>query len=561
MAAGAPDQTPAMQAYAAIQALRDQGNKLIDETHDPEAIRNAIGYFDQAIKMLDQPDIDELGNGNIYLKYRRFDVELDLAQAYAELGDKTAAIDHFEAAARFNSVGGILDSLLKNRPGLASLQSDPRFQRLVLENRSLDRLWKHPAISSAYSDALSPEQRVAGLSLFWSEANFNFVYFDHVTDIDWDEKYMEFLPQVLAAKTTRDYYDVMMRFAPLLRDAHTNIYPPEPIASKFYARPPIETALVDGHVLVLQVASATVRTLGVHEGDEIVVIDGQPVREYAQAHVRPYVSSATPQDADVRMYGHQLLGGDESIPVKLTLRDRSGHEHVASIPRSDYSDTHWRERPFFRDLGRDVVYVNLDQFENDRIDTQFEAAWPRIRTAKALIIDVRDNGGGSSGYGEEILTHLTPDSIPRLSAKQRAYLPVNRARGFASVSWQGLGVGPLHNERSDTFAGKVAVLIGPKTFSAAEDFVASFQLMHRGKLVGERSGGGTGQPLMFDLPGGGKARICAKRDEYPDGHTFVGSGIAPDVEVKATVDDVRAGRDPVLARAFAELTGRGGRSP
>lgn len=554
MAGGAADQeTPGMKAYDAIQALRQQGNKLIDDKGDPDAIRKAIGYFDQAIKMLDQPDIDELGNGNIYLKARRFDVELDLAQAYAALGEKNAAIDHLEAAARFSSFGGIMDTLIKFRPGLAALQSEPRFQRLVQENRALDRIWKHPAIATAYADTLSPGQRVAGLSLFWSEANFAFVYFDHVPDVDWDEKYLEFLPQVLAAQTTHDYYEVMMRFAPLLRDAHTNIYPPEAIAAQFYASPPIETALVDGHVLVLQVASPTVEKLGVHAGDEIAAIDGQPVREYAESHVRPYVSSGTPQDAAARMYGYALLHGDESKAMALTLRDSRGHERVVTVNRSHYGDAHWKEPAFFRDLGRGVVYVNLDQFENDHVDKEFDKAWPRIRAAKALILDVRDNGGGSSRYGEKILAYLTANSIPRTTNKQRSYSPVSRAQGFASITWQGLNSGPAHNERSDPFDGKVVVLIGPKTFSAAEDFVASFQLMHRGTLIGERTGGGTGQPLAFDLPGGGTARICAKRDEYPDGHTFVGVGIAPDIEVRPTVADVRANRDPVLVRAMADV--------
>ena len=39
----------------------------------------------------------------------------------------------------------------------------------------------------------------------------------------------------------------------------------------------------------------------------------------------------------------------------------------------------------------------------------------------------------------------------------------------------------------------------------------------------------------------------------PDGTEFVGVGVAPDVEVRQMVADFRAGQDPVLERAVAEL--------
>jgi C-terminal processing protease CtpA/Prc len=73
------------------------------------------------------------------------------------------------------------------------------------------------------------------------------------------------------------------------------------------------------------------------------------------------------------------------------------------------------------------------------------------------------------------------------------------------------------------------------------------------RFVGERTFGSSGQPLPIRLPGGGWARVCAKRDSYPDGREFVGYGITPDVEVTLSVEDVRAGGDKVLARGVAVI--------
>jgi carboxyl-terminal processing protease len=78
----------------------------------------------------------------------------------------------------------------------------------------------------------------------------------------------------------------------------------------------------------------------------------------------------------------------------------------------------------------------------------------------------------------------------------------------------------------------VVALVGPRTFSAAGDFTVAFDFMKRGKLVGIATGGSTGQPVPFELPGGGSARVCGKHDSYPDGKEFVGVGVIPDLIVK-----------------------------
>jgi C-terminal processing protease CtpA/Prc len=97
------------------------------------------------------------------------------------------------------------------------------------------------------------------------------------------------------------------------------------------------------------------------------------------------------------------------------------------------------------------------------------------------------------------------------------------------------------------------VLTSARTFSAAEDFCAVFDYMKRGTIMGEPTGGSTGQPLLFGLPGGGRARVCIKRDAYPDGKEFVGFGIKPTMTISPTLADVRAGRDTVLEGALQYL--------
>jgi hypothetical protein len=70
--------------------------------------------------------------------------------------------------------------------------------------------------------------------------------------------------------------------------------------------------------------------------------------------------------------------------------------------------------------------------------------------------------------------------------------------------------------------------------------------------MGQPSGGSTGNPINWQLPGGGYARIVSKHDRYRDGREFVGRGVQPRQLLPAmTLSDFRAGRDPMLAAAVA----------
>ncbi|MDD1748407.1 MAG: S41 family peptidase, partial [Methanothrix sp.] len=355
---------------------------------------------------------------------------------------------------------------------------------------------------------------------------------------------------------TRDYYRVMMQLAPLLRDGHTNIYPPKDLFEDFYARPPLRTERLAGKVYITRVASASLAQR-IHVGDEITAIDGIPVERYANEQVAPFVSSSTPQDREVRMYTYQLLSGDAKQPVRLTLRSAEGTIRTATVDRDGYTDLIGTPEFEFRMLPHQVAYLALDHFETDAGVKAMEAAMPQILQAKALVLDLRHNGGGSSQYGLEILSHLIAGPIQTAQSRYRG--ESGWLRTFAGkegeIRWDHVPGSdePFVMERKAHFSGPVALLIGPQTFSAAEDFVMYFDNAKRGILVGSATAGSTGQPLMFGLPGGGTARICVKRDTYPDGREFVGKGISPNVAVTTTIAAIRSGADPVLSRAIEEL--------
>ena len=485
----------------------------------------------------------------------------DAARAFALAGGH--ADDAFAALDAALASGWIFADHLREAAEFESLHADPRwapFVARVAERARLERQrWGGAAFETAYRDTLSAEEKAAGLSRLWAEVRFNFANFDLVPRLDWDSLYVATLPAALAAPTTADYYRVLQATVAQLRDGHSNVYLPGPLAGQTYNWPALRTALVGGVVAVTEVYDDALRAEGVVPGAEVVAVDGVPVRTYAETRIRPYESASTAQDLDVRTYDFMLLAGPPGT-VALTLRHADGRETVHAVRRLTREE---RAAAGFEPLaapppfrltwlpGR-VALVELGTFGTDAAAEQFAAAFDEIATASALVLDLRRNGGGNSSVGGAVLALLSDRPIPYADWHTLDYRPAHRAWGLGTrtVGERG-GTFPADGTRH--FAGPVAALVGPRTFSAAEDFLVAFDAMDRGPIVGEPTGGSTGQPLWFGLPGGGRARVTAKRDTYPDGREFVGSGIQPDVAVAPTLDDLRAGRDPVLAAALDAL--------
>lgn len=481
------------------------------------------------------------------------------ACASALAGRHDAAMDLLRKA---TAAGYTKVDAIRADTDLASLHADPRFDALLAEvaraNEASARLWNNPVWKTPYQPALDETARIAGLSRLWSEAKYNFANFDLVPGLDWDALYLATLPDVRAATTTEDYYRVLRRFVAQLHDGHSSVRPPAEVADRLDAQPGVRTALIENRVFVTGLLDPALSALGLEPGQEIVAIEGQPVRDWAQARIAPYQPASTPQDLAARTYERALLSGPVDQPARVTVRDAAGRERTLALPRMharDFETAYWGGPVFeMRMLPGNVAYVRILHFGDSSAADGFRAHFDEIAAAKALVLDVRENGGGDSGEGYKILAMLTDREFQGSRWRTRDYLPTFRAWGRPEGT-HAEDASTIQPDGQRHYAGPVLMLTSARTYSAAEDFVVAFDAMQRGRIVGEPTGGSTGQPLIFDLPGGGTARVCTKRDSYPDGRAFVGVGIQPQVKAAPTVADFRAGRDTVLETALA-LIGR-----
>lgn len=488
---------------------------------------------------------------------REANIYYNAACSFALAGDAENALKYIELAIRNGYANA---AHLQKDTDLQMLHADDRWPRVVknCEARAeAEKMhWNSPSMEIPYKAELTHTEKVAGLSKLWSEAKYNFVNFELVPTLDWDGVYLEYLGRMEETKSTADYYRLLMEMVARLQDGHSNVYPPKELFNDFYARPAFRTRLIEDKVLVTEVFDEQLKKQGIREGIELIRVNQLPVKTYAEEHIRPYQSASTPQDLDVRTFEYFLLGGAAGETLELDFADQKGKPFTVSTNRLSVEEQQQLKDPSpafsLKWLKGNIALVELNTFGSNEAADEFLKAFEEIAKAEAIIFDVRNNGGGNSGVGYKVLSCLTKDPIPTSSWYTRDYRPSFRAWGNAEGRY-GRDNNSVPAEGNLFYDKPVVVLTSPRTYSAAEDFAVAFDAMERGLIIGEATGGSTGQPLFFSLPGGGNARICTKRDTYPDGKEFVGVGVQPDIMIVPRVEDFRKGKDIVLEAALMEI--------
>ena len=396
---------------------------------------------------------------------------------------------------------------------------------------------------------LTNDEKIYGLSKLWSEVNRNFANFD-LTQINWDSTYQSFIPKVMATKNDGDYYKELMRMMALIKDGHSNVYY-KPFF--VYKSLPIRTKLIEDKIIIVEVNNDTLITKNkIEVGDEIVEINRKNALDYAKSEVMPYQSASTIQDLNIRTFTYALFTGkpDELVELKIKKADNTilntitSRKLISNFKRQTYE---------LKITDDNVAHLKVNDFQNDNYQKIFDSLFVKIVPSKALIIDLRNNSGGDSGQGFYILSHLITKTAYGAKAKTRQYIPTLKAWEQPDM-WMEFApdvIKPIDGEVK--YLKPVVILTSAKTYSAGEDFLVAFDNAKRGIKIGQTTGGSTGQPIFFDLPKGGFARVCTKRDIYPDGKEFIGIGIKPEVEVFETVKSIRDKKDIVLEKALEYL--------
>jgi hypothetical protein len=381
--------------------------------------------------------------------------------------------------------------------------------------------------------------------------------------------------------TLKQFSQVAARLVAGLRDGHTRIYT--------LNRPYQKYLTAGGRVLPLGVVirgrkAVVERNLSrapIPNGSALLSINGVEIGSIIGAAYRYLGTERSAVRAQwlKRQFSHYLWYAGGLLPP-YTVRIRTGtgittHRLAGISPEVFRKGRTGKGKPFvyrlYRRNRKRIAYVAVHSFGSRRF-AAFErflrkTFWDvRKKRIRHLIVDLRRNPGGSSYVGDLFFEYLSGKpyctfsradiKISKQLHRRTPYytrFPAGKTVTFYDAKKRGLKK-PAPNPLR--FRGRLYVLVGVYTFSAAADFAAMIKDFNVGFLVGEETGGlatSYGDSFPITLPHSKlRGKVSYKYFVRPNGKD-TGRGVLPDVRVTRTPADIRRGVDTV--RPLSTSTG------
>ncbi|MEO8042951.1 MAG: S41 family peptidase [Acidobacteriota bacterium] len=345
----------------------------------------------------------------------------------------------------------------------------------------------------------------------------------------------------MKAAPTRDALMLTIASAVLtLDDSHTTFLPPVRAAEVEYGW---TAGVIGDDCYITHVKPGSdAEAKGLKPGDRFLGIDGfRPVRKNLwQMGYRYFVVAPA---ARVNM---TILSPGDAKPRTLSVDtkiERTGSTitlqqwYDRTMIKHGYADTAYE---FVRnDNGALLLKLHTFSLTND----QWDILQGKIRSSKSLILDLRDNGGGSVDILKKMVGFFFDKEVKIFDEKRRKELK------------------PLMSKPSSNgFKGDITVLVNEGSASASEVFARLVQLEKRGKVIGDRSMGAVMESQLHELNSGIGSMLLAGTSVtmadliMSDGKSLEKVGVTPDELMLPTGADLAATKDPVLAYA-AKLSG------
>ena len=427
-------------------------------------------------------------------------------------------------------------------------------------------------------NTLTPEQKAYELAMAWKELSYNFANMEHCQGLNMDSLYAAYIPKIQRTKDDFEHYLTMQEFVAHFHNSHTYSMMPQHLMPSL-AMIRLQTECRDGRIYIRNISSQYADKVSV--GDEIVRINGIPAVEWFTQNVVPLLSCTNHETLlEAAMFTpnatHPMIFQPKSYNTKLEMEVKTGkdlkklsigydwHFSPSKEQEEEQLKYHWvatesenlaGDNNLFIDFpAQDAAYLRIDDCNEATVDS-FMKHFLTINQHKHFVLDLRNNLGGD-GRAYSPITHYLVDKdsimlsgvlLPRINNSayrawaaarmlygnpesvdeytKQVYCPHLFNNAFDTIQSTTVANG---NPDSQRYHGKVFVLVGPLTASAAEGFVMQLVQSPNVCVVGKNTAGATGQPLVVPLPSGIICMINSFRS-FDTRNRDCSNGIAPDV--------------------------------
>ncbi|MDR2980048.1 MAG: S41 family peptidase [Bacteroidales bacterium] len=225
------------------------------------------------------------------------------------------------------------------------------------------------------------------------------------------------------------------------------------------------------------------------------------------------------QDGHVNLYS----------PFNTSQYDKWYTDYPANFSSSIlFSDTYlgkdylYASGMYYKILPSNVGYIYYSSFSNAVSNTTMSYIFDYFKNCSGIIIDVRNNGGGSLSYSELLASYFFKKEMTT------GYMTHKVGSGHSDFSELAPIITKPHV--SLYWDKKVVVLTNRMSYSATNDFVNRMKSCDMATIIGDKTGGGGGMPLSSELPNGWSVRFSAcPMFDVDKQHTEW--GIDPDLKV------------------------------
>jgi C-terminal processing protease CtpA/Prc len=400
------------------------------------------------------------------------------------------------------------------------------------------------------------------------------------TGVDFDVLAGMLENSIKTAMSETNYYLTLRKWASAFHDGHVNVLTKTDVSMLEIYTAPIRVEVLapatDHEKLIVSAVGAGSGGLSV--GDEITMVNNLSAKDAITAAAAESSSGSTERMR--RFWAARrivdVMGVENaSAPFVITAKTLAkGETKIVALPRAFTISPKPVDGPAgvpdqgggqvaAQILPNGVGYLKLDGFGGAQDDFLIGAAVDSLAGTRGMIIDLRKNGGGDLS-GDRVIERLIDKAVVRYKRSERLsdytlaiepeFFTLTPDATGAFAQWHDLPVTPLAGHH---YGKPVVAITSPWCFSACDTFSAALRGNNLAMFVGEATGGGTGTPLVFDLPASPfQFRYGVIRGQTPTGTFIEGNGTLPDTILEPTALDRATGTDSQLMNTISILEGK-----